>query len=399
MADDLGYEGIGANGGTSYQTPHLDALARAGMRFTQAYSTPLCTPSRVQLMTGKYNFRNYIGFGLLDPAERTFAHLLQDAGYQTLVVGKWQLFGTPEQRLAAGRTGAVPTEAGFDEYCVWQIGETDSRFKNPRLHLNSLTSQVVTGAFGPDVFVDCIDEFVERHQDQSFLVYYPMAFTHKPFHPLPGHPDYDALDPNLDPSDPAFFPDNVAYMDRMVGRIVHRLDSLGLRDNTLLLFTTDNGTNRGIFSQLGDRLVQGGKGLTTEAGTHAPLIANWPGTIPPGRVNDNLVDFTDFLPTLVDVAGIAPPGDFLMDGLSFYGQLIEQADSVRSWIFLHYDARWNDHPFRRYVQDQEWKLYEDGSFFHVSEDPDEAFPVADDALTDEQRQRKQRFQEVLDQMQ
>ena len=217
MADDLGYETIGANGGISYQTPHLDALARTGMRFTQCYAMPLCTPSRVQMMTGKYSFRNYIGFGLLDPAERTFAHLLQDAGYQTAVVGKWQLFGLEEQRALAGRSGAMPTQAGFDEFCLWQIEETGSRFKDPVLYINSTTPQAQPGAFGPDVFIDCIDDFMGRNQDQPFFVFYPMVFTHKPFHPTPGHPDYDALNPSRDPSDPALFPDNMAYMDALIG--------------------------------------------------------------------------------------------------------------------------------------------------------------------------------------
>src|SRR3954447_12722381 len=110
MADDLGYETIGANGGTSYKTPTLDRLAAGGMRFTQCYVQPLCTPTRVQLMTGKYNVRNYIDFGNLDPKAVTFGNLLKQAGYATCMAGKWQL----------GRDPAQPKIYGFDEYCLWQ---------------------------------------------------------------------------------------------------------------------------------------------------------------------------------------------------------------------------------------------------------------------------------------
>ena len=146
-------------------------------------------------------------------------------------------------------------------------------------------------------------------------------------------------------------------------------------------------------------MIKGGKGLTTEAGTHVPLIANWPGTIPPGRTNDNLIDFSDFLPTFMDVAGIPSGDNFGSDGLSFYPQLIEEADTVRPWIFGHYDARWENHPLRRYVQDQSWKLYDDGTFYNIAEDPDENTPIPDDDLTEDLRTRKQQFQAVLDRLQ
>ena len=114
LADDLGYEAPGYNGGTSFRTPHLDRLAETGMRFERCYCTPLCSPSRVELMTGRYGFRNYRGWGILDPAERTFGHLLRDAGYATCVSGKWQLcrFDQPGQ-------ADHPKRAGFEESCVW----------------------------------------------------------------------------------------------------------------------------------------------------------------------------------------------------------------------------------------------------------------------------------------
>ena len=398
MADDLGYETLGVNGSTSYQTPRLDALAETGMRFTHAYSTPLCTPSRVQLMTGKYNFRNYIGFGLLDPAERTFGHLLQEAGYRTAVVGKWQLYGNAHQRELAGRGGSVPEQAGFDEYALWQVKDRGYRFKSPTLDISGQALQEYPDGYGPDLFADYIETFLERHREQPFFLYYPMVLTHDPFQPTPDHPGYEALDPDTHVNDTTYFAANVAYMDKIIGRIAAQLDRLGLRENTLLLFIGDNGTDRDVTSQVGAQSIAGHKGYPTEAGTHVPMIANWPGTIAPGQVNDNLIDFTDFLPTLMETAQRDMPEDFFSDGLSFYPQLVGRADSVRAWIFCHYAPHWGNFAPRRYVQDRDWKLYEDGAFYHVSEDPREQRPLAEAALTEDARRIQQRFRAVLERM-
>ncbi|UCD23289.1 MAG: sulfatase-like hydrolase/transferase [Gemmatimonadota bacterium] len=396
MADDLGYETLGVNGSTSYHTPNLDALANTGMRFTQVYATPLCTPSRVQLMTGVYNFRNYIGFGLLDPSARTFAHYLQAAGYRTAVVGKWQLYGNErQQELAGGRVGSVPEQAGFDEHAVWQVKERGSRYTDPHLDVTGKPSQDYPGSYGPDMFGDYIGDFLERSRDQPFLLYYPMVLTHDPFQPTPDHPDYIGSDPGNGVNDTTYFKSNVAYMDKVIGRIVHHLERLGLRENTLLLFTGDNGTDRDITSTMGDRVIRGLKGYTTEAGTRVPLIANWPGVIAPGQVNDNLIDFTDFLPTLLEAAHVETPDDLVTDGLSFYPQLVGQADSVRAWVFCDYAPNWGGFPARRFVHDRDWKLYGDGTFYHIATDPEEQHPIADQALTADILQLKQRFQTVL----
>ena len=399
MADDLGFETLGANGSTSYNTPNLDKLAQGGMRFAYAYSTPLCTPTRVQLMTGKYNFRNYIGFGLLGPAERTFAHLLQKAGYRTAVVGKWQLYGNRRQRALTGRTGTLPQDAGFDEYALWQVKRrAGPRYKNPYLDLLGESSRVYPGAYGPDVFADAVESFFERNRERPFFLYYPMALTHAPFQPSPDHPDYEGFDSKKGGSDPKYFKDNVAYMDKIVGRIVRKLERLGLRENTLLIFMGDNGTHRMIRSQLGERRVRGAKGQTTDAGTHVPMIANWPGTIKPGQVNRNLIDFTDFLPTMMETAQVELPKDFLSDGISFYPQLVGKPAEVRQWVFCHYDPRWGGRSLRRYVHDRDWKLYADGTFFHISQDPEEKRPVPKKELAPETLQLKGKFQAVLDRM-
>ena len=167
MADDLGYETLGTYGGQSYSTPNLDRLAQTGMRFDYCYSTPLCTTSRVQLMTGKYNFRNYIGFGLLDPGEVTFGHLMKEAGYNTCVVGKWQLYGNARQRKLAGRGGALPLDAGFDSWCLWQMKDRGFRYKDPTLDIDSAGLVNFPRDYGPDVFARYIDGYLEKNRDRT----------------------------------------------------------------------------------------------------------------------------------------------------------------------------------------------------------------------------------------
>jgi len=399
LADDLGYETLGANGGTSWATPRLDALAAGGMRFTQAYATPLCTPSRVELMTGLYGFRNYIGFGLLDPAARTFGHFLQQAGYRTAVAGKWQLYGSARQReLAGGRAGSLPAEAGFDESLLWQVEERGHRYKDPLLTANGEPARALPGGYGPDAFEAFIEDFCARHRDHPFFVYYPMVLTHDPFQPTPDHPDYAAFDPDEGTNDPRYFAANVAYMDELVGRIVQRLETLGLRDDTLILFVGDNGTDRKIVSAMGAKTIRGNKGHTNAAGTHVPMIASWPGTIAPGQVNDNLVDLTDFVPTLLDVVRAPAPPDVPLDGISFYPQLLGRADTVRPWVFCDYAPGWGGFEPRRFVHDEAWKLYDDGTFYDLRADPDELSPLSSSALPEEARRIRASFGTVLERL-
>ena len=170
MADDLGYECVGANGGTSYQTPVLDSMAKEGMRFEHCYSQPICTPSRVKLMTGISNVRNYIKFGLLDSKATTFAQLLKKEGYATCVVGKWQLLG--------GLEG--PNNFGFDEYCLWQLNRRPSRFANPGLEVNGKQVDYDKGGYGPDVVSDYALQFHREEQGQAL----PGLLSHDP-DPLP----------------------------------------------------------------------------------------------------------------------------------------------------------------------------------------------------------------------
>ena len=176
MADDIGIEGLGCYGGVSYKTPALDKLARQGMRFTHAYSQPLCTNTRIQLMTGLYNNRNWLYFGILDPTAKTFGHWMQEAGYKTCIAGKWQLqsYDPPDYPGAEKRrgTGMKVADAGFDEYSLWHTGHTEvkgSRYADPTILENGKFRSDLKGGYGPDVWVEYINGFMERNRDEPFF--------------------------------------------------------------------------------------------------------------------------------------------------------------------------------------------------------------------------------------
>ena len=395
MTDDQGYECLGCYGSASYNTPVLDELAATGMRFTHCYSQPLCTPSRVQIMTGRYNSRNYVRFGHFDYSERTFAHVVKEVGYATCTAGKWQLIGDP---------GAdAPFAAGFDEYCLWHMedvfGPKDSRYRNPKLIQNGELLGGLEGKYGPDVVTEYINGFIERNKSRPFLVYYPMILTHGPFEPTPDSPEW-----GQSVSDKKFYKDMVEYMDKTIGRIVHKLDELGLRENTLIMFTGDNGSPGGISSEMRDgTTIAGGKGKTTDAGTHVALVANWEGVIPAGRVCDDLIDFSDMLPTLADAGGGSLPRDVTIDGRSFLPQLRGEKGNPRDWIFCWFQRNPGDQ-LHRFARDKRWKLYDQssaaraGHLFDVAADVLEENPIEPGTGGDEAIQARTRLQAVLDSM-
>jgi arylsulfatase A-like enzyme len=395
MADDMGYETLGVYGGSSYKTPNLDQLANDGMRFDHCYSTPLCTPSRVQIMTGKYNFRNYIGFGLLDPDAKTFGHYLKDEGYSTFIGGKWQLLGNEhQQKLAGGKVGTTPEKAGFDDFCLWQIDQRGSRYKDPLLSTNTGLIKF-EDKFGPDIFVDYIEKFMDENKEGPMFIYYPMVLTHDPFIPTPENLDFDGFDATAKVNDTLYFGEMVQYMDKLVGRIMQKVETLGIEDNTLLLFVGDNGTDRDVTSLWNGTSITGNKGYTTDAGTHVPLIAHWKGKIKKGSINDNLIDFTDFLPTFMEVATAKALDHTQTDGVSFYPQLLGNNDNTRDWIFCHYEPNWGNFNPRRYVQNNRWKLYGHGEFYDLENDILEQNPLDTGIQNEEVQTILKQFQEVL----
>jgi arylsulfatase A len=385
MADDLGYETIGANGGTSYKTPTLDKLASAGLRFEHCYVQPLCTPTRVQLMTGKYNVRNYVNFGEMDPKAVTFGNLFKQAGYKTCMAGKWQL----------GRDIELPKRYGFDEYCLWQHMRRPSRYANPGLEINGVQKDFTKGEYGPDIVNDYVLDFVARHKAEPFFVYYPMMLTHGPYDTTPDSADWDPKGTEGKGKDPKHFADMVAYMDKLIGKLVVHLDKLSLRENTLVLFLGDNGTGAGTPSQMGDKLVIGGKGSTTETGMHVPLIASWPGKIASGKVSPDLVDSTDFLPTICEAAGVTVPAELKVDGRSFLPQLKGEAGKPRHWIYSWYSPRGEN--LREFAFNQKYKLYKSGQFFDLVHDPAETRPLTVASLPADAAQAAKNLQLALDQ--
>jgi arylsulfatase A len=394
MADDIGYECFGCYGGASYKTPVLDGLAKAGVRFEHCYSQPLCTPSRVKIMTGQYNFRNYTNFGVLDPKQKTFGHLLQGCGYATCVVGKWQLYGSVNQSAAVRGTGSLPEQAGFDEHCLWQVKDRGSRYRDPVVVQNGRDLEGLEGRYGPDVFTDYAIDFIERHKAKPFFLYFPMALVHNPFVSTPDSGDWKN---KKHKNDNKYFAEMVTYMDKIVGRIVTKVDELGLRENTLVLFTGDNGTNRNIQSKMSNgRVIRGDKGNTTDAGTRVPLIVDWRGVVPAGRVCGDLVDFSDFVPTFAELTGAPPPEGMIIDGQSFLPQLLGKKGRPRKWIFCHYDPKWLGRKEAvRFVRDKRWKLYDNGDLFDVQADTLERSP---NPVGREVASARKRLRAVLDSM-
>ena len=374
MADDIGVEGLGCYGGTSYETPNLDRMAREGIRFTHAYAQPLCTPTRVELMTGKYNHRNWLYFGVLDPREKTIGHLMSGFGYRTCIAGKWQLYSYdppdyPDSEKRRG-TGMLPGDAGFEEYSLFHSLHTEdkgSRYANPTFLRNGELHREVSGAYGEDLSVEFIADFMERHRNEPMFVYYPMALPHGPVVPTP------VSDVWVDPGrrleqDLRYFPDMVKYMDLLVGRLGEKVEELGLAENTLILFYADNGTDKRITSSMSDLSIPGGKGMTTQTGVRVPLIAYWPGTVTPGVIDD-LIDASDFLPTLAELSGKEVPEGWFTDGVSFAPRLQGNESSPRDHAFFWYDPRpgWDKDQFSRsvFALDHNFKLFSDGRMFDI----------------------------------
>ncbi|HCQ80417.1 MAG TPA: arylsulfatase, partial [Verrucomicrobiales bacterium] len=339
MADDMGYETVGANGCDDYKTPNIDAMAKKGMRFTNAFANPICTPSRVKLMTGKANVRNYTFFGKLDRGQKTFGNYFRDAGYKTCISGKWQL----------GQETDAPSHFGFDQSCLWQLKKGnshtiegkkyDSRHTSPDLSINGVAKEFRNGEFGPDVCVDFIEKFLEANKDESFFVYYPMILPHCPFVPTPGTPDYDPNSPGSPTykGDAKYFKNMVEHVDQLVGRIASKVDELGLSENTLIVFTGDNGTDVPVVTSLNGKSVAGGKGKANhDSGVRTPFFVTMPGTVQAGKVSDELVDFSDLLPTFCELAKVDTSENKNLDGVSLLPTLIGKGERKKPWSYLFY---------------------------------------------------------------
>ena len=369
MADDSAVDNYSCYGSEYFSTPRIDELARNGAKFNHCYSEPVCTSSRVKIMTGRDGYRNYVRFGTLDRSETTFGTVLKNAGCATAVAGKWQLQGPPN--------GSLAPDCGFDSYCLWNYpGTQRSRFWNPSIMQNGTLLETTDDDYGPDIFLNFVTDFIEQNRDRPFFVYYPMVLVHAPFVRTPDSTDRNA-------NSLALFRDMTSYADKCVGRLVDALEENGLRQNTVVIYTTDNGTGRSLTYPFGDERRKGEKAYATEGGTHAPLVVNCPGLVPAGTVSDDLVDFSDFLPTLAEITGAAVP-DVELDGRSFWPQCLGREGNPRKWIRQYYYPKFGPAAEKHgqgvnsreivWAQNQHYKLYRDNSFYAVA-DRHETTPI------------------------
>lgn len=395
MADDMGYECLGCNGSTEYKTPVLDKLAKEAIRFDNCYSQPLCTPSRVKIMTGQYNFRNYEDFGYLNPNQITFGNLLKNAGYHTCIAGKWQLNGI-NRNNPGNQDVNRPYTFGFDEYCLWQLNHPKrdgERFSNALITQNGKDLPRHPDTYGPQVFADYICDFIERKKDSAFFVYYPMVLVHDPFVPTPDSPEWENPE-NRYQKDTAYFADMMAYTDKIIGQIISKLKETETYNNTLLIFTADNGTHRSVYSSTKTGVVKGAKGENINHGNHVPLIMSWPAKMKANYNAQSLISHADFLPTFCEMANIET-GAFKTDGKSFLPVLTGTVDAIQDEIFIHYTPRWGNWArfHSRWVLNGEYKLYQDGRFYNTKNDPLEKSVLHD--LTETEQKLKDRFQNRL----
>ena len=346
LVDDLGIECLTTYGGVSYDTPNIDRLAAEGMRFTHCFSNPYCSPSRAELLTGRYPFANGITAVLwnlerhhdivLDPATQpSFARQLGEVGYATAIAGKWQVSFLDRHNTI--------NDFGFDTYQCWQIhdaqGNRTTRFHRPHFNRDgTIIADQIADHYGPEVNVDFLTEFIHENAeaDRPFLAYYTCLLPHFPWVPTPDSEDQSYRPPdNRHKGDPRYFPDMVDYMDQCVGRLMQSLEDAGVADNTVVIFLADNGTDQQLTHVWGEQrlVIHGGKGSMTDAGTHVPLIVRWPTRVEAGAVREDLIDFADFLPTLCGIAG-APLPDQPIHGVSFLPQLLGQAGTPRTWVHV-----------------------------------------------------------------
>lgn len=400
LLDNFGQEWLGCYGSQDGKTPNIDRLAREGVRAEHCYTPPVCGPSRIVMLTGRYPFRTgytlhhdagLYGGGGLDPVrDLIYPNVFHSAGYATGVFGKWQINDLYAEPDALKRHG-------FDTHVVWPdavdeahmndekrrefakaiaehdvqktisfIVKTESRYWDPVV-LRDGQREVLKGQYGPDVFQAAAAKFLRDHRDKPFLLYCPMVLTHgqsfiQPVVPTPA---------NLDANRPhhEIYAEMVNYADKLVGDLVAELDRLDLRKNTIVVVATDNGTESSLSARKNGRVVRGGLYSLTEAGIDVGLIFNCPGKIAGGRTIP-LADFTDLFPTLCNAADIALPANRDFDGRSLWPYLSgATSNPPREWIFNQYHKR-------RVVRDRQYKLYSTGEFYDVEADPAETTNLA-----------------------
>ncbi len=378
FADDLGIGDVGCYGADHYKTPHIDKLANGGTRYTNCYTAPLCGPSRSLVMTGRYAFRtgatNQDATGLIKPSvEKMMPSVMKPAGYATASIGKW------------GQLPLGPAEFGFDEHLTFKGSGVywNTQDKGKNYWVNGKKRDLKDKEYLPDVMHNFLIDFITRHRADPFYVYYPMSHIHGEILPTP----------DSAPDSKDHYADNISYMDKLVGKLVADLERLKLRDNTLLFFVGDNGTAGGhsATSTIGGKKISGKKGEMQEGGALVPMIVNWPGKTPAGKVSNDLVDSTDFMPTIAEVAGAQLPANTVIDGRSLAPQVFGKKGQPRDWIFIQLARQW-------YVREQAWKLNQAGELFDMSHAPFEEPMVPKDTKSPNAIAARKRLQAALEKL-
>jgi arylsulfatase A-like enzyme len=382
VADDLGWKDVGFNGCTDIRTPNIDALAKSGAKFTQFYVQPMCTPTRAALMTGRYPFRYGLqtavipgtaGYGL-DTGERLMPQTLKDAGYQTAIIGKWHLGHAdlkywPKQRGFDYAYGATIGE--LDYYTHGDFGVLDWFRDNQPVREEGYTTQLI-GA-------DAVKYISAQDSKKPFYLYLAFNAPHTPY-----QAPKEYVDRYQNIADPTrrTYAGMVTCLDDEIGKVVAALDKKDLRDNTLILFHSDNGgTHNAMFAgQMADVSKikipcdngpwRDGKGSLYEGGCRVAACANWPGKINAGTV-DGLIHAVDLYPTLAKLAGASTDKCKPLDGMNVWEVIAENKPSPRTEII------YNIEPFRGAVRQGDWKLIwrtlvpTSVDLYHLAEDPGE----------------------------
>ena len=376
LADDLGIDGVSCYGADKRKTPQIDRLAASGMRFETCYAAPLCGPSRCLLMSGRYAFRTggitnqswrNNGPGAKSAAEKPMAKLLNQAGYATGMAGKWR------------QVGETPAAWGFDEYLT--DPSASGWYWQNKLLKNGEQITTPPGTYSPDRVHQFALNFMRRHKDQPFFFYYAMHHVHAP---TLRTPDTSAGTVALE----ALYEDNIRYMDKQVGSVVAELETLGLREKTLLIFSGDNGTALNFPSTVHGRMLNGKKGSMLEGGSRVPFIASWPGTTPAGKVCKDIVSFADPHATFVELAGAKLPEGMKFDGHSFLPQLRGESGQPREWAFVQLGNKW-------YLRNAGFKLNQQAELFDMSDAPFTEKPLPAAADTEASKAARQSLAAVL----
>lgn len=348
LADDLGIGDVSAYGSDSNRTPIIDGLAKNGIRFQHMYTAPLCGPSRALILTGRYAFRtgavNQDMCANIKPSEEVMIPtVLKSAGYVTSMTGKW------------GQLPLNPSDFGFDDYIRFKgSGVYWSKEKaKSELYTENGIDKDLGENYMPDLMHTHVENWLAANKNKPFFLYYSLVQVHAKIQATPDSKPGSDL-----------YADNTAYMDKLVGKLLTTLDSLKLRQNTLIVFMGDNGS-AGPYAKratIGGKQLSGKKGEMLECGGLVPTLANWPGVIAPNQVSKTLMDASDLLPTFAEVAGAKLPSKNMLDGQSFLPQMLNKKSNPREWIFCELGNKW-------YVRDAKFKLNRADELYDMSNAP------------------------------